>query len=488
TNNFIVDSLFITITNVCFDNNKIIKYIKEGIEKRNALIAIAKRANIKLPNIESIQWNGSTGSFLEEGFTIGISNECNKDIHAFKELIICGLKGMAAYLSQARNLGYEDETIYQFIQQTFSTLATKELTAEEFASLTLETGRYGVRAMALLDKAHTNHFGNPEITKINVGVGTNPGILISGHNLKDLEDLLIQTEGTGVDVYTHSEMLPGNYYPELKKYKHLIGNYGNSWWLQRAEFETFNGPVLFTSNYIVPPLSTATYNNRMYTTNVADYPGWKHIESDAEGKKDFSEIIAQAKLCAPPIEIGRGYLIGGFAHHQMLQLSNQIVDAVKSGAIRKFIVMAGCEGRINSKLYYTDYTRPLPNDIIIITAGCAKYRYNRLALGSINGIPRVLDVGQCNDVYSLAICTVKLKELLHLNDINDLPIVYNFAWYEQKAVIALLALLSLGVKNIHLGQASPAFLATNIKDILISHFNLRGIDTIDKDVKLLVES
>jgi len=488
TNTFLIDALFTTIANVCFDNDHIIESIEKGIEKRNALITIAQKKKIELPKIDSIQWNGTTDTFIEKGLTVDLFNEEDKDLYAFKKLIIYGLKGIAAYTSETVGLGYEDETINQFIQKTFSVLATKTFTLDELISLTLETGKNGVRAMALLDEANTNHFGNPEMTRINVGVGTNPGILVSGHNLKDLEDLLIQTEGAGIDIYTHSEMLPGNYYPELKKYKHLKGNYGNSWWLQRAEFETFNGPILLTSNYIIPPLSSATYNKRIYTTNLANYPGWKHIKSDDQGKKDFSEIIAQAKSCALPIEIERGNLIGGFAHHQMMQLSDQIIKAVKSGAIRKFVVMGGCEGRMGSKTSDTNNTKALPNDIIIVTAGCAKYRFNKLALGSINGIPRVLDIGQCNDVYSLVVCAQKFKELFQVNDINDLPIVYKFAWYEQKAVIVLLALLSLGIKKIHIGEASPAFFSTNIISTLIGRFNLQNVDAIDEDLKLFIES
>jgi hydroxylamine reductase len=394
---------------------------------------------------------------------------------------------MAAYAEHAFNLGHEDDDIYAFMQQALVDTTDDTLSADQLTALVLKTGEYGVKVMALLDKANTGAYGNPEITKVNIGVRNNPAILISGHDLKDMEELLKQTEGTGVDVYTHSEMLPANYYPAFKKYSHFVGNYGSSWWKQTEEFESFNGPVLFTTNCIVPPRATATYKDRIYTTGSSGFPGFKHIAERKDGKsKDFSEIIEHAKKCAPPTEIEKGEIIGGFAHAQVFALADKVVDAVKSGAIKKFFVMAGCDGRMKNRNYYTEFAEALPKDTVILTAGCAKYRYNKLPLGDIGGIPRVLDAGQCNDSYSLAVIALKLKEVFQANDINELPIAYNIAWYEQKAVIVLLALLSLGVKNIHLGPTLPAFLSPNVAEVLVSKFGIAGIKSVDEDMKLFL--
>ena len=390
---------------------------------------------------------------------------------------------MAAYLEHVMRLGFNDDTVHVFMQRALATIAVESLSAEEWVKLVLEAGEFGVKTMALLDAANTGTYGNPEITKVNIGVKNRPGILISGHDLKDMEELLKQTEGTGVDVYTHGEMLPAHYYPAFKKYSHFVGNYGNAWWKQREEFTSFNGPILFTTNCIVPPLANAVYKERMFTTNSTGYPGCKYIDKDAEGRKDFSEIIEIAKQCQPPVEIEHGEIIGGFAHNQVLQLADKVVNAVKTGAIRRFIVMAGCDGRMKSRDYYTEFAKALPQDTVILTAGCAKYRYNKLGLGDINGIPRVLDAGQCNDSYSLAVIAMKLKEVFQLNDINELPIVYNIAWYEQKAVIVLLALLSLGVKDIHLGPTLPAFLSPNVVKVLVDMFHIAGIGSVEDDLK-----
>ncbi|WP_373811517.1 hydroxylamine reductase, partial [Porphyromonas loveana] len=382
--------------------------------------------------------------------------------------------------------GYEDDEINAFVERALHDVTMGLLSADELTALVLETGSFGVKVMALLDKANTESFGHPEITEVNIGVGNRPGILISGHDLKDMEMLLEQTEGTGIDVYTHSEMLPANYYPKFKKYKHFIGNYGNAWWKQREEFETFNGPILFTTNCIVPPTAGASYRDRVYTTNAAGYPGFKYIESDAAGHKDFSEIIAMAKTCQPPTAIESGSIIGGFAHHQVLSMADKVVEAVSSGAIRKFVVMSGCDGRQKGRSYFTEFAEALPSDTVILTSGCAKFRYNKLPLGDIGGIPRVLDAGQCNDSYSLAVIALKLKEVMGLDDINKLPIVYNIAWYEQKAVIVLLALLSLGIKNIHVGPTLPAFLSPNVAKVLIDNFGIAGIGTVEEDIKTLI--
>ena len=484
---FVVDALFSTITNANFDIESITKRIVNGLLLRDQLKEEADRHGIQLPVIDELVWKGDESSFEGKALTVGVLREANPDIRSLKELIIYGLKGMAAYVEHAGNLGFEEEGLHQFIQYALAETLRKDLSAEQLTALVLETGSQGVKAMALLDKANTSSYGNPEITQVNIGVRNNPAILISGHDLKDMEELLAQTEGTGIDVYTHSEMLPANYYPAFKKYKHFVGNYGNAWWQQREEFESFNGPILFTTNCIVPPLEGASYRDRVYTTNSTGFPGWKHIPSREDGKtKDFSEIIEHAKRCAAPTEIEHGQITGGFAHNQVMALADKVIDAVKSGAIRKFVVMAGCDGRMKSRNYYTEFASELPSDCVILTAGCAKYRYNKLPLGDIGGIPRVLDAGQCNDSYSLAVIAMKLQEAFGLEDINQLPIVYNIAWYEQKAVIVLLALLSLGVKNIHLGPTLPAFLSPNIAQVLVENFGIGTISTPDEDIEKLI--
>ena len=485
-NTFVTDALFSTITNDNFDDESILKRVDRGLELKTKLKNIAEKENIKLPAVDEIIWNTENRKFYDEkSRTVGILREKNEDIRSLKELIIYGLKGMAAYHEHAMRLGYNDESIHTFMQSTIRKITVGNLSADELTALTLAVGETGVKVMALLDKANTETYGNPEITKVNIGVGTNPGILISGHDLHDIEELLKQTEGTGVDVYTHSEMLPAHYYPAFKKYKHFIGNYGNAWWKQREEFSSFNGPVIFTTNCIVPPTSNAVYKDRIFTTNSTGYPGWKHITANENGVKDFSEVIELAKKCDAPTQIEEGEIIGGFAHNQILSLADKVVDAIKAGAIRKFIVMAGCDGRMKSRDYYTEFAKALPQDCVILTAGCAKYKYNKLPLGDINGIPRILDAGQCNDSYSLAVVAMKLKEVFNLNDINELPIAYNIAWYEQKAVIVLLALLSLGVKNIHLGPTLPAFLSPNVAKVLVDNFGIAGIGTVDEDMKTL---
>ena len=480
-NRFIVDALFTTITNANFDDQRIIRLIRKGMELRNELINQALQAGIPLPETDELQWQGTEEEYTAKASQVGVLRETDENLRSLKELTLYGLKGMAAYTEHAMHLGFNDESIQTFIQQALSDMTTQKLTVPELTQLVLETGKYGVSAMALLDKANTQSYGNPEITKVDIGVRSNPGILISGHDLKDLEELLEQTEGTGVDVYTHSEMLPAHYYPAFKKYSHFAGNYGNSWWRQREEFETFNGPIYFTTNCIVPPLPSASYINRMYTGNSTGYPGCKHIQENTDGYKDFSEIIAQAKKCPPPTEIETGHITGGFAHNQVVQLAPQIIEAVRSGAIRKFIVMAGCDGRMKNREYYTEFAEALPKNTVILTAGCAKYRYNKLGLGDINGIPRVLDAGQCNDSYSLALIALKLKEIFGLANVNDLPIAFNIAWYEQKAVIVLLALLSLGFKNIHIGPTLPAFVSPAILNALAEQFNLGGITDVKQD-------
>jgi len=482
-NEFITDGLFSTITNANFDVESIHKRVVNGLLLRDELIAEARLNGIELPIVDEIIWNGGEESFAGKAATVGVLREANADVRSLKELVLYGLKGMAAYTEHAMHLGFDEEDIHRFMQDSLAAMTEKK-TVDELVALVLKTGEYGVKAMALLDKANTTSYGYPEITHVNIGVRNNPAILISGHDLKDMEELLKQTDGTGVDVYTHSEMLPANYYPAFKKYKHFAGNYGNAWWKQREEFESFNGPVLFTTNCIVPPLAGASYKDRIYTTNSAGYPGFKHVPARAEGgQKDFSEIIEQAKTCASPTEIETGEIIGGFAYHQVMELAGPVVEAVKSGAIRKFVVMAGCDGRMKNRDYYTEFANELPTDTVILTAGCAKYRYNKLQLGSINGIPRVLDAGQCNDSYSLALIALKLKEVFGLDNINDLPIVYNIAWYEQKAVIVLLALLSLGVKNIHLGPTLPAFLSPNVTSVLVDNFGISAISTVDEDME-----
>jgi len=486
-NRFVVDALFSTITNANFDIESITSRIINGLKFREQLKEEAAGHGIGLPVIDELVWKGNESTFEGKALTVGVLREANPDIRSLKELIIYGLKGMAAYVEHAGNLGFEEKDLHAFIQHALAETLRKDLSAEQLTALVLETGSYGVKAMALLDKANTSSYGNPEITQVNIGVRNNPAILISGHDLKDMEELLAQTEGTGVDVYTHSEMLPANYYPAFKKYKHFVGNYGNAWWKQREEFESFNGPILFTTNCIVPPLEGASYKDRVYTTNSTGFPGWKHIPSREDGRtKDFSEIIAHAKRCDTPKEIEHGQITGGFAHNQVMALADKVIDAVKSGAIRKFVVMAGCDGRMKSRNYYTEFASELPSDCVTLTAGCAKYRYNKLPLGDIGGIPRVLDAGQCNDSYSLAVIAMKLQEAFGLEDINELPIVYNIAWYEQKAVIVLLALLSLGVKNIHLGPTLPAFLSPNVAKVLVENFGIGTISTVDEDIEKLI--
>ena len=487
---FIVESLFMTITNANFDFDRFVTRIREALKLREELKETYLKAGGKLPEKlhDSVTWTGKTvEEFEAKNASVGVLSTSDEDVRSLRELVVYGLKGMAAYTEHAYNLGFEDNSIYKFIQEALLATLDDSLDAGQLVALVNETGKFGVTAMALLDKANTTKYGNPEITKVNIGVRNNPGILISGHDLRDMEDLLKQTEGTGVDVYTHSEMLPANYYPAFKKYGHFVGNYGSSWWRQKEEFETFNGPVLFTTNCIVPPRKDASYADKVYTTGAAGFTGFKHIGNRPEGgQKDFSEIIEHAKRCKPPVEIEKGEIVGGFAHNQVIALADKVVEAVKSGAIRKFFVMAGCDGRFKERNYYTEFAQALPKDTVILTAGCAKYRYNKLPLGDINGIPRVLDAGQCNDSYSLAIIAMKLKEVFGLNDINQLPIAFNIAWYEQKAVIVLLALLYLGVKNIHLGPTLPGFLSPNVAKVLVENFGIAGIGTVEDDIKLFL--
>lgn len=477
-NHLITENLFTTITNVNFDDDTIRARIEATLETKALLAQLADCS--ALP--EAALWNGTTDEFAAKAVTVGVLSTENEDIRSLRELITYGLKGLAAYTSHANVLLKENEEIDAFLQRALAATLDDSLSAEELTALALETGSYGVQGMALLDEANTSAYGNPEITTVDLSVGTRPGILVSGHDLRDLEMLLEQTVNTGIDVYTHSEMLPAHYYPAFKKYEHFKGNYGNAWWKQKEEFETFNGPILMTTNCIVPPKDS--YKNRIYTTGAVRYPGCPHIDGVIGETKDFSLLIEQAKHCAPPTELEQGTIVGGFAHAQVLALADQIVDAVKSGAIKKFVVMAGCDGRAKSRSYYSDFAQALPKDTVILTAGCAKYKYNKLNLGDINGIPRVLDAGQCNDSYSLAVIALKLKEVFGLDDINDLPIIYNISWYEQKAVIVLLALLSLGVKNIHLGPTLPAFLSPNVAALLIENFGIAGIDTVENDMEL----
>ena len=479
TDKFIFDALFTTITNANFDKHAIIEKIKKGLELKKDL---SNQVTIEHAPDECT-WYGDETEFEEKAQTVGVLRTSDEDIRSLKELVHYGIKGMAAYVEHAYNLGYENPEIFAFMQYALAELTREDITVDELITLTLATGNHGVQAMAQLDTANTSHYGNPEISEVNIGVRSNPGILVSGHDLKDIEELLQQTEGTGIDIYTHSEMLPAHYYPQLKKYKHLAGNYGNAWWKQKEEFESFNGPILFTTNCIVPPHPNATYKDRIYTTGATGLEGATYIPERKDGKqKDFSVIIEHARRCQPPVAIESGKIVGGFAHAQVIALADKVVEAVKSGAIRKFFVMAGCDGRMKSRSYYTEFAEKLPADTVILTAGCAKYRYNKLPLGDINGIPRVLDAGQCNDSYSLAIIAMKLQEVFGLKDINDLPIVYNIAWYEQKAVIVLLALLALGVKKIHLGPTLPAFLSPNVKQVLIDNFGIGGISTADEDI------
>ncbi|APU61731.1 hydroxylamine reductase [Clostridium botulinum] len=507
---FIVESLFSTITNANFDAKALNSRVQKGLKIRQSLKDDIIKAGGSYNSKENKSWTSKFLSvlgikndkdekeihdaaiwaannpedFKKKAETVGVLATENEDIRSLRELLTYGLKGMAAYLEHANNLGYAEDSIHAFMEKALVATLDDTLSADELTALVLECGKYGVDVMALLDKANTSTYGNPEITKVNIGVRNNPGILISGHDLKDMEELLKQTEGTGVDVYTHSEMLPANYYPAFKKYKHFVGNYGNAWWKQNEEFEAFNGPILMTTNCIVTP--KASYKDRMYTTGVTGFEGVKHINPSKDGKKDFSEIIEHAKRCASPKEIEKGEIIGGFAHNQVLALAPQVVDAVKTGAIKRFFVMAGCDGRMKSRNYYTDFAKALPKDTVILTAGCAKYKYNKLDLGDINGIPRVLDAGQCNDSYSLAVIALKLKEVFELEDINELPISYNIAWYEQKAVIVLLALLHLGVKNIHLGPTLPAFLSPNVAKILVENFGIGTISSVDEDIKMFM--
>ena len=488
TDRYLINSLFITITNANFDDEAIITEIKKGISLREKLKKNLTSDEMKeLEKFKNlINWNFVSDEELlkfSQNKEVGILRTENEDIRSLRELLIYGLKGMAAYAEHAMNLGKTQEEIFAFIEKGLLATEDNSLTAEELTALVMECGSYGVKVMALLDEANTSAFGNPVITKVNIGVGTRPGILISGHDLNDLKQLLEQSKDSGVDIYTHSEMLPGHYYPELKKYSHFFGNYGNAWWKQKEEFEKFNGPIVFTTNCIVPPSNEASYKNRVFTTNAAGYPGWKKIKINEDGTKDFSEVIELAKKCQAPTEIEKGEIVGGFAHNQVLALADKVIENIKSGAIRKFIVMAGCDGRMVSRNYYSEFAEKLPKDTIILTAGCAKYKYNKLNLGDINGIPRVLDAGQCNDSYSLAVIALKLKEVFGLNDVNELPIVYNIAWYEQKAVIVLLALLYLGVKNIHLGPTLPAFLSPNVAKLLVENFGIGGITTVDEDLK-----
>ncbi|MRT93050.1 hydroxylamine reductase [Ancylomarina sp. 16SWW S1-10-2] len=491
-NKLVFDGLFMTITNANFDKDRFIDIIREGLKIREELKGAYLKAGGVVPeNLhDSAIWTGDTvAEFEAKNKSVGVLTTKNEDIRSLRELVIYGLKGLAAYTEHAFNLDYEDNTLCAFMQKALADTTNDNLTVDELVALVLETGKFGVDGMALLDKANTTTYGNPEITKVNIGVSDKPGILISGHDLRDMEDLLIQTEGTGVDVYTHGEMLPANYYPAFKKYKHFIGNYGNAWWQQKEEFESFNGPILFTPNCIVPPKKDAKYANKVFTTGTSGYPGSKHITERVDGKrKDFSEIIELAKTCASPIEIEKGEIVGGFAHNQVIQLADKVVDAVKTGAIKKFFVMAGCDGRHTSRNYYTEFAEKLPKDTVILTAGCAKFRFNKLQLGDINGIPRVLDAGQCNDSYSLVVIALKLKEVFELENINDLPIEYNISWYEQKAVIVLLALLYLGVKDIHLGPTLPAFLSPNVAKVLVDNFGIASIGSVEDDIKLFMNS
>ncbi|WP_191399085.1 hydroxylamine reductase [Flavonifractor sp. An306] len=477
-NHLITLNLFTTITNANFDQESIEARIRATLDLRAQLAARLDDASA-LP--QAALWDGA-GNWAEKAATVGVLSTEDKDIRSLRELITYGLKGLSAYSKHANALLQDDGEVDAFLQKALAATLDDSLTVDQLVALALETGKYGVSGMALLDKANTGAYGNPEITKVNIGVGKNPGILVSGHDLRDLEMLLEQTQGTGVDVYTHSEMLPAHYYPAFKKYPNFVGNYGNAWWKQKEEFESFNGPILMTTNCIVPPKDS--YKDRLYTTGAAGFPGCTHIPGEIGQQKDFSALIEHAKKCAPPTQLETGEIVGGFAHAQVLALADQVVEAVKSGAIKKFVVMAGCDGRAKSREYYTEFAKALPKDAVILTAGCAKYKYNKLPLGDIGGIPRVLDAGQCNDSYSLAVIALKLKEVFGLDDINDLPIVYNIAWYEQKAVIVLLALLYLGVKNIHLGPTLPAFLSPNVAKVLVENFGIAGIGTVEEDLAL----
>lgn len=485
-NKYIVENLFITITNANFDFKAIEKRVKETLSLRDELkekIQAAGGNPVGDDFYGCATWKEETEEeMMEKASKVGVLSTENEDIRSLRELIIYGLKGMSAYMKHAMNLGYDKEEIHEFMARALVQTLNDSLTVDELTALALETGKFGVDGMALLDAANTGTYGHPEVTKVDIGVRKNPGILISGHDLKDLEMLLEQTQGTGVDVYTHGEMLAGQYYPEFKKYENFAGNYGNAWWLQNKEFASFNGPILMTTNCITPVQDS--YRDRIFTTGAVGYEGCKHIEADENGYKDFSTIIELAKKCEAPTEIEKGEIVGGFAHNQVLALADQVVDAVKSGAIKRFFVMAGCDGRAKSRNYYTEFAQKLPKDAVILTAGCAKYKYNKLPLGDINGIPRVLDAGQCNDSYSLVVIALKLAEVFGLDDVNELPISYNIAWYEQKAVIVLLSLLHLGVKNIHLGPTLPAFLSPNVAKVLVENFGIGGITNVEDDMKM----
>ncbi len=491
---FAAQALFTTITNANWDNDRFVAMVREGLKRRDQIkekfLAAYKEKNGKDFDEklhDSATWfSDDVAEFEEKAKSVGVLATENEDVRSLRELLIIGLKGIAAYADHAAILGFEKDEIYNFIMEALAS-TTKDLTVDEMVGLVLKAGEVAVTTMALLDEANTTAYGNPEITEVNIGVGSNPGILISGHDLKDMEELLKQTQGTGVDVYTHSEMLPANYYPEFKKYDHFVGNYGGAWWRQNKEFESFNGPILMTTNCIIPIKKSNTYQNRIFTTGMTGYPDVKHIPDRTEGgAKDFSEIIELAKKCDPPIEIETGKIVGGFAHHQVLALADKVVDAVKSGAIKRFIVMAGCDGRQKARNYFTEVAKALPQDAVILTAGCAKYRYNKLDLGDIGGIPRILDAGQCNDCYSLAVIALKLKEVFGLDDINDLPISFDIGWYEQKAVAVLLALLSLGIKGIRLGPTLPAFLSPNVLNVLVEKFDIKPIDTVEADIEAMM--
>ncbi len=480
TNHLVTLNLFTTITNANFDEQVFVARVRETLKVKRELLA-------QLDNKDSLSeaalWESDDAEVMrEKAKTVGVLATTNEDVRSLRELVIYGLKGLSAYSKHANVLGFDNEAVDAFLQLALAKTLNDDLSVDELVQLVMDTGNAGVQGMELLDRANTSTYGNPEMTRVNLGVRKNPGILVSGHDLKDFEMLLEQTKGTGVDIYTHSEMLPANYYPAFKKYDHFVGNYGNAWWQQKEEFEAFNGPILMTTNCIVPPKDS--YKDRVFTTGSAGFPGCKHIPGDIGEQKDFSEIIALAKTCASPTELETGEIVGGFAHHQVMQLADKVVDAVKSGAIKKFVVMGGCDGRSKARNYYTDFAKALPQDTVILTAGCAKYKYNKLPLGDIGGIPRVLDAGQCNDSYSLAVIALKLKEVFGLDDINDLPIIYNIAWYEQKAVIVLLALLALGVKNIHLGPTIPGFLSPNVAKVLVENFGIAGIGTVEDDMKL----
>lgn len=489
-NRYLVNSLFITITNANFDDDTILDEIKAGLKLREELKALAtdeEKKEAEKYGADLVNWyyesNEDLIKFSKNQSVVGVLRTENEDVRSLRELIVYGLKGLAAYAEHAFNLGKTSDEIFAFVEEALLGTMDDSLTANQLVALTMKTGEYGVKVMALLDEANTSVLGTPEITKVKIGAGKRPGILISGHDLWDLKQLLEQSKDSGVDIYTHSEMLPGHGYPELKKYSHFYGNYGNAWWDQRKDFTNFNGPIVFTTNCIVPPVKNATYKDRVFTTNAAGYPGWKRIKVNADGTKDFSEIIELAKTCQPPVEIESGEITVGFAHNQVLSLADKVVENIKSGAIKRFVVMSGCDGRMAQRRYYTEFAENLPKDTIILTSGCAKFKYNKLNLGDINGIPRVLDAGQCNDSYSWAVVALKLKEVFGLNDINELPLVFNIAWYEQKAVIVLLALLYLGIKNIHVGPTLPGFLSPNVAKVLVENFGIAGITTVEEDLK-----